>query len=131
MSKKTGNAAVDQDGKEITSSVRFTAEKTDGIIELTFVFQNPALAGDTLVAFEELFDADVKIAAHEDIEDEEQSVYLTPVSAGSDSPKTGDADSPLIWLLGSGGALGSIIVLCLFMLKKKYTTKGHENRQNS
>ncbi len=131
ISKKTGKAAVDQEGKEITSSVRFTAEKTDGIAELTFVFQNPALAGDTLVAFEELFDADVKIAAHEDLEDAEQSVYLTPVSEGSEAPKTGDGESPLIWLLGSGGALGGIIFLCLFMLKKKHTSKGHENRQIS
>ena len=131
MSKRTGNAATDQDGKEITSSVRFTAEKPDGVIDLTFVFQNPALAGDTLVAFEEVFDAEVKIASHEDLEAEEQSVYLVPVSDGSEAPKTGDADNPLIWLIGSGSALGCLIILCLIMLKKKHRFKEHENRQIS
>lgn len=76
MSKESGEAALDEDGKEITAEIEFEAEDSEGTIDLTFTFKNQKLMGDTLVAFETLFETDVQIGDHEDLEDEDQSVRL-------------------------------------------------------
>ena len=76
MSKETGEAALDDEGKEITAETEFEAEDAEGTIELTFTFKNQKLMGDTLVAFETLYEADTQIGDHQDIEDEDQSVRL-------------------------------------------------------
>ena len=76
MSRETGEAALDEDGEEITAEVEFEAEDAAGTVELTFTFKNQKLMGDTLVAFETLFETDVQIGDHEDIDDEDQSVRL-------------------------------------------------------
>ena len=54
----------------------FEAEDAEGSIELSFMFKNRELMGDTLVAFETLFEADTQVADHEDLDDEDQSVKL-------------------------------------------------------
>lgn len=122
MNKKSGQTAVDQNGNAITASVRFVPEESAGIEKLNFHFNNPDLAGETLVAFEELFEDDKKIAGHEDIEDEEQSIYLTPIKDESETPKTGDVNNPLIWLGLCGGILSGFIGFSLFMLRKKHSS---------
>lgn len=76
MNKETGKPAVDSEGKPITATTKFTAEATEGTAEVTFTFENRDLMGGTLVAFEQLYEADTQIADHEDIEDEDQSVRL-------------------------------------------------------
>lgn len=76
MMKTTGEEALDENGEGITSEAEFEAEDTEGTVELTFTFKNRELMGDTLVAFETLFETDTQIADHEDLEDEDQSVKL-------------------------------------------------------
>ena len=76
MMKTTGEEALDENGERITSEAEFEAEDTEGTVELTFTFKNRELMGDTLVAFETLFEADTQLADHEDLEDEDQSVKL-------------------------------------------------------
>lgn len=68
-------------GKEIgvTAEKVFTAETTDGVVELEFIVDGKLLAGKTVVAFEDLYFKDVKLAVHADIDDEEQSIHFPEV----------------------------------------------------
>ena len=76
MDKETGKEVKDDNGDVITSKTTFTAEDTSGEVVVTFKFSGVKLAGKTLVAFESVEYGDQVLAVHEDIEDEEQTVYL-------------------------------------------------------
>ena len=75
MRKDTGKAVIGDDGKEVTAEKTFTAEKSDGKVELVFDVDSEALEGATAVVFENLYYGDVIVASHADIEDEDQSVH--------------------------------------------------------
>ena len=79
MNQETNSPVLDADGKAVRAEVSFTAEKKDGTVELVFELDAGLLAGKTVVAFEDLYHNDVKVAAHADIEDEEQSVHYPEV----------------------------------------------------
>ena len=76
MDKATGEPLL-VDGAEITSEVEFTPESADGTVELTYTLDASALAGTTIVVFETLYQDGVEIAAHADINDENQTVEIT------------------------------------------------------
>ena len=76
MDKATGEPLL-VDGAEITSEVEFTPESASGTVELTYTLDASTLAGTTIVVFETLYQADVEIAAHADINDENQTVEIT------------------------------------------------------
>ncbi len=71
MNKETGKAL---EGAEVTKT--FTAETADGIVVMEFNLNTSALAGVTTVVFEKLFEGEVEITAHEDLNDEGQSVHF-------------------------------------------------------
>lgn len=73
MDKDTGEQLL-VDGKPITSETSFKAKKSSCKIEVEFVFDATSLAGKTIVVFEELYQEDLKLAAHADIEDENQTI---------------------------------------------------------
>lgn len=79
MNKETGEAMKDADGKEITASTTFTAEKSDGTVQLKYVVDSSLLVGQTVVVFEELYHEGVKIASHADLTDEDQSVHFPKI----------------------------------------------------
>ncbi len=79
MNQETNSPVLDADGKAVRAEVSFTAEKKDGTVELVFELDASLLAGTTVVAFEDLYHNDIKVAAHADIEDEEQSVHYPEV----------------------------------------------------
>ena len=64
------------DGKEVTASVTFKPEKSDGAITVPFTFKSSDLNGSTLVAFETLFMGELQIADHRDIKDADQTVEI-------------------------------------------------------
>ena len=66
------------DGAEITAEVEFTPESADGTVELTYTMDASTLAGTTIVVFETLYSDGVEIAAHTDINDEAQTVVISP-----------------------------------------------------
>ena len=72
MNKATGEA-VAIDGKPITAQTTFTAEKSEGSVDITFQFDASALAGTTVVAFESMEYKGIEVAAHADIRDEKQT----------------------------------------------------------
>lgn len=76
LMNKATNAPILQDGKEITSTLTFVADKTNGTKDLEFVVNASVLKGQTIVVFEKLFRDGIEVAAHEDITDENQSVRV-------------------------------------------------------
>lgn len=77
MIKSTGKELTDSNGNPITASKTFTAENTDGSIEMEFTFNSSLLAGESIVVFERLYFNDREIATHTDINDGEQTVTFT------------------------------------------------------
>ncbi len=67
------------DSSYITAEKTFTAETEDGTIELELIVDGRKLAGKTVVVFEDLYHEDVKVAAHADIEDEDQTIHFPEV----------------------------------------------------
>ena len=54
MDKETGKVVLDDDGKEVTASVKFTADAEDGTVDVIFEFSGVKTAGKKIVAFETL-----------------------------------------------------------------------------
>ncbi len=79
MDKSTGEAILDDNGEEIASETAFTAETVNGSIDVTFTFSGASLAGKTIIAFEDLYSNNKKVATHADIEDEAQTVYIPKI----------------------------------------------------
>ena len=78
MNKKTGEAIL-INGEEVTVETTFTAEKSEGSVDVIFTFDASAIAPTTVVAFEHLEYKGIDIAVHADIEDEDQTVYIPEI----------------------------------------------------
>jgi len=76
-----GSLVNKETGEEIgvTAEKKFTAEKPDGTVDIEFEVDGKALSGKTVVAFEDLYFKDVKLAIHADIEDEDQSIHFPEI----------------------------------------------------
>ncbi|EOS7785730.1 VaFE repeat-containing surface-anchored protein [Enterococcus hirae] len=73
---KATHAPILQDGKEITSTLTFIADKANGTKDLEFVVNASLLKGQTIVVFEKMYRDGIEVAAHEEIDDEGQSVKV-------------------------------------------------------
>ncbi|EOW1885803.1 VaFE repeat-containing surface-anchored protein, partial [Enterococcus hirae] len=73
---KATNVPILQDGKEITSTLTFIADKANGTKDLEFVVNASLLKGQTIVVFEKMYRDGIEVAAHEEIDDEGQSVKV-------------------------------------------------------
>ncbi len=89
MNKATGEAVL-IDGKPITASTTFTAEKAEGSVDIVFEFDASAIAGTTVVAFESMEYKGIEVAVHADIEDENQTVYIPDVHTTATATDTED-----------------------------------------
>lgn len=78
MVKGTGEALL-VNGKEVTAEKTFTAEKTDGEIELTYDLDSSDLKGETIVVFESLYYKGIEVYSHSNINDEDQSVHYPKI----------------------------------------------------
>ena len=87
MNKATGEAVL-IDGKKVTASTIFTAEKAEGNVDIVFEFDASAIAETTVVAFEYMEYKGVEVAVHEDIEDEDQTVYIPDVHTTATAANT-------------------------------------------
>ena len=79
MDKETNMPMLDDQGQEIRQELTFTAEAEDQVVELVFTFNGESLKAKTGVVFEDLYQDDVLIGVHHEIEDEEQTVYFPEV----------------------------------------------------
>lgn len=76
MNKATGKA-LELDGKEITSEVKFTPEQPSGTVDVLFTFDSKIIKTETqIVAFEYLYKDGKELATHTDLEDEGQTVSI-------------------------------------------------------
>ena len=84
---KKDREAVTVNGEPVEISAAFTPLEKDGVIEVEFVFDASSLAGESVVAYEYIYDGSVLIAVHEDIDSIEQSLDFPKIgtSAKSDS----------------------------------------------
>ena len=89
MNKATGEA-VRIDGKKVTASTVFTAEKAEGNVDIVFEFDASAIAETTVVAFESMEYKGIEVAIHADIEDENQTVYIPDVHTTATATDTED-----------------------------------------
>lgn len=88
MDKQTGKPIL-VDGKEITAKKEFTAKTKDGFVELEFTLDTKALAGKTVVVFEDLYKDKIKVATHSEITDKDQSIYIPKIGTKLAEKDTG------------------------------------------
>ena len=91
MDKATGEPFL-VNGNEVTAELTFTAEKSNGSIELEFTFDSTALEGKSVVVFESLYYGEKEVAVHTDIEDERQTIKFAESQVGTTATdkETGD-----------------------------------------
>lgn len=82
MDKETGSTLL-VGGKEVHAEKTFTPKAAAGSVEMTFTFDASALAGKTVVVFEDLYLDETKVASHADLEDEGQTVSIVKVELGT------------------------------------------------
>ena len=89
MNKETGEAIL-INGEEVTAETTFTAEKSEGSVDVIFTFDASAIAPTTVVAFEHLEYKGIEIAVHADIEDKDQTVYVPTIKTTAIGEDTED-----------------------------------------
>ena len=89
MDKSTGGKVI-VGGKEVTASTKFTAEKSNGSVDVTFEFDATGLEGTSVVAFEDVYEGNLKVGTHADINDEGQTVEIPKVRTTLVDSKTKD-----------------------------------------
>ena len=72
MDKETGKEL----SPAVTATTKFTATQSNGSIDIKFVLDTSKLAGKKVVAFEKVSQGGKLVAAHEDINDEDQTVKV-------------------------------------------------------
>ena len=76
--------------KDVTSELTFVPEESDGKVEVSFVFDGSAYAGQTLVVFEELIMDGKSVGEHKDINDSGQTIYLPGLHTTATDQDDGD-----------------------------------------
>ncbi|MCQ6341057.1 VaFE repeat-containing surface-anchored protein [Bacillus cereus] len=89
MDKSTNKPFV-VDGKEVTAEHTFIAKEANGAITLDFTFDATGLERKEIVVFEDLYQNDVLVATHSDIQDKGQTVTFKnrPVQPKPEQPQT-------------------------------------------
>ena len=119
MNRKTGKP-VTVNGKDVTSVKKFTAQKADGTVEMTFNFDASALKGQTTVVFEDLFYEGIKVASHAEITDKDQTIWHPELKTTAKDQKSGTKKAE---------ASGKVTIVDTvsyhnLIVGKKYTVKG-------
>ncbi|MFJ6419164.1 VaFE repeat-containing surface-anchored protein [Paeniglutamicibacter sp. NPDC091659] len=83
MDKETG------EGTGIKGEAVFTPEESNGVVEVEFKV-NEDYPGKSLVAFEKVFDGEILIAAHEDIDDVDQTIVIADIGTIATDKSDGD-----------------------------------------
>ena len=80
MVKSTGLPLKDENGKEVTTEKTFTPAAESGEETLEFTIDAEALAGETLVVFERMYVGGIEVAAHIDLDDPDQTIYIPRIT---------------------------------------------------
>ena len=120
VDKETGEPLKDADGNELVSTAKFTAASADGSVDVKFTFDGTAMAGHSVVFFENVYYTDKLIAVHADIDDEAQTVHIPLIFT---SVKDKDTDSHMS-LAGSDVTLTDTVAYRNLVPGKTYTVSG-------
>lgn len=83
MDKETGKPLL-VDGKEVRNSIKFIPKETSGFVKVQFKVPVSAVAGKTLVVFEDLVRDGKLVVTHYNIEDEDQTVEMPKIGTKAD-----------------------------------------------
>lgn len=120
VDKETGKPLTDADGNELVSTAKFTAASADGSVDVKFTFDGTAMAGHSVVFFENVYYTDKLIAVHADIDDEAQTVHIPLIFT---SVKDKNTDSHMS-LAGSDVTLTDTVAYRNLVPGKTYTISG-------
>ena len=93
MDKATGEPLLVGEGEEpsqVTAELEFTPTTAEGTVELTYAFDASALAGKSVVVFEDLYLGANVVASHADINDEGQTVTFGKPEIGTTATINGE-----------------------------------------
>ena len=85
---KATNKPLLVDGKEVTVESKFIAKEKNGSITLDFTFNASALQGKEVVVFEELYQDNILVAIHAEIEDKGQTVKFKEAKPEQPKPNS-------------------------------------------
>ena len=103
----------------VTAETTFTAEASDGSVEVTFTFDTTKLQGKTLVVFETMYDTQGNpIVDHSDLNDEDQTVSVS-VQPVIPPVVTGDDSSPMPYVLSLLAALAAAVAVVAVQVRRK------------
>lgn len=91
MDKETGEKLL-VDGKEITAETVFVPETKNGSVDVTFIFDATGLHGKEVVVFEDLYRENIKVAAHADITDDDQTIKVKTPEIGTTANFEGEKE---------------------------------------
>ena len=89
MDKATGEPLLVGE-QQVTAELEFNPDSPDGTVELTYTFDASALAGTSVVVFEDLYQGENVVASHADINDEGQTVTFGQPSIGTTATIDGE-----------------------------------------
>ena len=121
MDKNTREALLDDNGKQITHSMTFTATATSGYVDMPFTFDAALLAGKTTVVFETLYRDGRQVAVHNDINDVPQTITFTTPKIGTTAT---DVDGSHDVLPDADLTIDDVVAYHDLVVGKTYTVKG-------
>ena len=89
MARETGEPLLVNE-QQVTAELEFTPDSADGTVELTYTFDASALAGKSVVVFEDLYQGENVVASHADINDEGQTVTFGQPEIGTTATVNGE-----------------------------------------
>ena len=89
MDKATGEPVLINE-QQITAELEFTPTSLEGSVELTYTFDASALAGKSVVVFEDLYQGENLVTSHTDINDEGQTVTFGQPEIGTTATIDGE-----------------------------------------
>ena len=115
MDKATGKPYL-VNGKEVTAEAKFTPEKPDGEVTVTFQFDASGIHSKTaIVVFETMYQDDLEILVHADLEDSDQTVTIDKPG----TPQTGDTLTARYFILGGAALVFAAIILLAYLRGRK------------
>ena len=89
MDKATGEPLLVNE-QQVVAELEFTPTSPEGTVELTYTFDASALAGKSVVVFEDLYQGENVVASHADINDEGQTVSFGQPEIGTTATIDGE-----------------------------------------
>ena len=89
MDKSTGEPLLVNE-QPVIAELDFTPTSSEGTVELTYTFDGSALAGKSVVVFEDLYQDENVVASHSDINDEGQTVTFGQPEIGTTATIDGE-----------------------------------------